>query len=105
MGRLRKRKRLERTPLETSPSTSRRARLDGSKGNKRARNQALTRIYSQGAPEYRRRMKKHSIWTVDLIDLLKLWVSDLVAFFETALMFLVLSLPVVISALVLWWLV
>lgn len=50
-------------------------------------------------------MKKHSIWTVDLIDLLKLWLSDLVAFFETALMFLVLSLPVVIAALVLWWLV
>jgi hypothetical protein len=54
---------------------------------------------------YRQGMKKQSIWTVDLIDLLKLWLSDLVAFFETALMFLVLSLPVVISALVLWWLV
>ena len=50
-------------------------------------------------------MKKQSIWTVDLIDLLKLWLKDMVVFFETALMFLVLSLPVVISALVLWWLV
>lgn len=50
-------------------------------------------------------MKKQSIWTVDLIVLLKLWLSDLAAFFATALMFLVLSLPVVISALVLWWLV
>jgi len=49
-------------------------------------------------------MKKQSIWTVDLIELFKLWFSDLAAFFETALMFLVLSLPVVISALVLWWL-
>ncbi|MBU3898865.1 MAG: hypothetical protein KJ614_08050 [Gammaproteobacteria bacterium] len=49
-------------------------------------------------------MKKQSIWTVDLVELLKLWLSDLVAFFETALMFVVLSLPVVISALVLWWL-
>lgn len=53
---------------------------------------------------YRRRMKKQSIWTVDLIDLLKLWLSDLLVFFQTALMFLLLSAPVVISALVLWWL-
>lgn len=50
-------------------------------------------------------MKKQSIWTVDLIELLKLWLSDLGVFLETALMFLVLSLPVVIAALVLWWLV
>jgi hypothetical protein len=64
----------------------------------------LTGIYRLGAPGYRRSMKKQSIWTVDLIELFKLWLSDLVAFFETALMFLVLSLPVVISALVLWWL-
>ena len=50
-----------------------------------------------------RSMKKQSIWTVDLIDLLKLWLSEMVAFFETALMFLVISLPVVISALILWY--
>jgi len=66
--------------------------------------QAQTRIYSQRKLEYRQQMKKQSIWTVDLVELLKLWLSDLVAFFETALMFVVLSLPVVISALVLWWL-
>ena len=62
----------------------------------------LSGIYRFDVPGYRCRMKKQSIWTVDLIELFKLWLSDLVAFFETALMFLVLSLPVVISALVLW---
>ena len=64
----------------------------------------LTSIYTQGARGYGCRMKKQSIWTVDLGELLKLWLGDLVAFFETALMFLVLSLPVVIAALVLWML-
>lgn len=48
-------------------------------------------------------MKKQSIWTVDLIELLRRWVGEMLAFFETALMFLVISLPVVISALILWY--
>lgn len=48
-------------------------------------------------------MKKQSIWTVDLIELLRRWLSEMLAFFETALMFLVISLPVVISALILWY--
>lgn len=49
-------------------------------------------------------MKKQSFWEIDLIELFKLWFSDLTIFFETGLMFLVLSLPVVIPALILWFL-
>ncbi len=49
-------------------------------------------------------MKKQRFWRVDLIELFKLWFSDISTFLMTALMFLGLSMPVVISALVLWYL-
>jgi hypothetical protein len=49
-------------------------------------------------------MKKQSFWTVDLIELFKLWFSDLSTFFMTLLMFIGLSLPVVIPALIMWYL-
>ena len=49
-------------------------------------------------------MKKQRFWNVDLIELLKLWGSDIWTFAMTLMMFLVLSLPVVIPALILWYL-
>ena len=49
-------------------------------------------------------MKKQRFWNVDLIELFRLWISDMGTFLMTALMFVGLSLPVVISALVLWYL-
>lgn len=53
---------------------------------------------------YRSGMKKQSFWEVDLIDLLKQWISDISTFLMTLLMFVGLSLPVVISGLILWYL-
>ena len=44
-----------------------------------------------------------SIWHVDLIELFRDWLNQISAFLMTALMFLGLSLPVVISALILWY--
>lgn len=41
-------------------------------------------------------------WEVDLVELLKLWLSDLSVFMRTAVLFIGLSLPVVVSALLLW---
>lgn len=49
-------------------------------------------------------MKKQRFWNVDLIELFKLWGSDLATFLMTALMFVGLSLPVVIPALIMWYL-
>jgi hypothetical protein len=49
-------------------------------------------------------MKKQSFWQVDLIELFKLWLSDISAFLMTMLMFMGLSLPVVIPALIMWYL-
>ncbi len=49
-------------------------------------------------------MKKQSFWHVDLIELFKLWFSDMRTFVMTALMFAGLSLPVVIPALLMWYL-
>lgn len=49
-------------------------------------------------------MKKQSVWTTDLRELFKLWLSDLSTFLMTLLMFLGLSLPVVIPALIMWYL-
>lgn len=43
-------------------------------------------------------------WEVDLGALLLLWWSDIVAFLMTAVMFCALSLPVVIPALIMWFL-
>lgn len=49
-------------------------------------------------------MKKQRFWNVDLIELFKLWGRDLSTFLMTALMFVGLSLPVVIPALIMWYL-
>jgi len=49
-------------------------------------------------------MKKQRFWNVDLLELFKLWLSDLLTFLMTLLMFLGLSLPVVIPALIMWYL-
>lgn len=43
-------------------------------------------------------------WRVDLIDLVREWASDMSTFLRTALMFVVLSLPVIIPMLILWYL-
>ena len=49
-------------------------------------------------------MKKQRFWNVDLMELFKLWSSDMSTFFMTSLMFVGLSLPVVIPALIMWYL-
>ncbi|MBP6718541.1 MAG: hypothetical protein KA173_06730 [Rhodoferax sp.] len=49
-------------------------------------------------------MKKSNFWDVDLIELFKLWISDISTFLMTLLMFMALSLPVVIPGLILWFL-
>jgi hypothetical protein len=47
-------------------------------------------------------MAKERFWNVDLIELARDWLSQLYTFILTGLMFIGLSLPVVLSALVLW---
>jgi hypothetical protein len=49
------------------------------------------------------RRPEPKFWEVDLVELLKLWLSDLSVFMRTAVLFIGLSLPVVISALMLWF--
>jgi hypothetical protein len=49
-------------------------------------------------------MEKQRFWNVDLGELLREWGSDMSTFFFTFLMFVGLSMPVVIPALVLWYL-
>ena len=46
--------------------------------------------------------EEQKFWEVDLLELAKLWLADLSMFVRTAVMFIALSLPVVLSALVLW---
>jgi hypothetical protein len=53
---------------------------------------------------YRSGMKKPNFWEVDLVELFKLWISDISTFLMTLLMFIGLSLPVVIPGLILWYL-
>jgi hypothetical protein len=53
---------------------------------------------------YRWRMRKQRFWNVDLIELFRLWISDMATFLLTALMFAGLSLPVVIPTIILWYL-
>jgi hypothetical protein len=50
-----------------------------------------------------REMKKQRFWNVDLIELFKLWGGDMSTFLMTLLMFFCLSLPVVIPALIMWF--
>lgn len=59
---------------------------------------------SAGRPVKVARMKKQNFWDVDLIELFKLWFSDITTFLMTLLMFVGLSLPVVIPGLILWYL-
>lgn len=47
--------------------------------------------------------KKQSFWQVDLIELFKLWLSDISTFLMTLLMFVGLSMPVVIAGLIMWY--
>jgi len=49
-------------------------------------------------------MKKQGFWNADLIELFRLWGSDMGTFLMTVVMFLGLSLPVVIPALIMWYL-
>lgn len=49
-------------------------------------------------------MQKQRFWNVDLIELFRLWISDMGTFLLTALMFAGLSLPIVIPTLILWYL-
>lgn len=49
-------------------------------------------------------MRKQRFWNVDLIELFRLWISDMETFLLTALMFAGLSLPIVIPTLILWYL-
>ena len=49
-------------------------------------------------------MKQQRFWNADLIELFRLWISDMGTFLMTALMFVALSLPVLIPMLVLWFL-
>ena len=56
------------------------------------------------ASGYRSGMKKQGFWNVDLVELFKLWISDISTFLMTLLMFMALSLPVVIPGLILWFL-
>ena len=61
------------------------------------------RLYRTTGPGYRETMREEkNFWDVDLFELAKLWFADLSTFFRTAVMFIALSLPVVLSALVLW---
>jgi hypothetical protein len=61
------------------------------------------RLYRTPGPGYREAMREEkNFWDVDLLELAKLWFADLSTFFRTAVMFIALSLPVVLSALVLW---
>ena len=54
-------------------------------------------------PSYGETMREDkNFWEVDLVELAKHWFADLSTFLRTALLFIALSLPVVLSALVLW---
>lgn len=61
------------------------------------------RLYRTTVPGYGETMREEQkFWEVDLLELAKLWLADLSMFVRTAVMFIALSLPVVLSALVLW---
>lgn len=59
---------------------------------------------ARGPPVKVAGMKKQNFWEVDLVELFKLWISDISTFLMTTLMFMALSLPVVIPGLILWYL-
>lgn len=47
---------------------------------------------------------KQQFWDVDLVELFKVWIDDMVTFLWTALTFVGLALPVLIPTLILWFL-
>jgi hypothetical protein len=49
-------------------------------------------------------MEKQRFWRVDLIELFKQWLGDMRVFLMTALMFALLAMPVVVPALIFWYL-
>jgi hypothetical protein len=67
-------------------------------------NETAESVAWRRANGYRSGMKKQNFWEVDLVELFKLWISDISTFLMTFLMFLALSLPVVIPGLILWYL-
>ena len=48
--------------------------------------------------------RKQKFWNVDRIELFKMWSSDMGTFFMTALIFLAIATPVVISGLIMSYL-
>lgn len=48
-------------------------------------------------------MKQQRFWNVDLLVVFKDWLAQMWTFLLTLLTFLALSLPVAISAFVIWW--
>jgi hypothetical protein len=48
--------------------------------------------------------KEQSIWDVNLIELARDWLRQLIIFFETGLTFIVMAMPVLISAFIIWYL-
>ena len=49
-------------------------------------------------------MKQERFWEVDLLVLLRNWWNDIAIFIATALTFVVLAMPVIIPALIMWFL-
>ncbi len=49
-------------------------------------------------------MKQPRFWEVDLVLLLKIWVSDMGTFLLTAVAFMAMAIPVIIPTLILWYL-
>lgn len=48
--------------------------------------------------------REQRFWEVDLIELARDWLSQILIFFETALAFIGMAIPVLIPMLVLWYL-
>ena len=49
-------------------------------------------------------MKEQRFWDVDLVELFRIWISDMGTFLLTALTFIGLAIPVIIPTLILWYL-
>lgn len=49
-------------------------------------------------------MKQQHFWDVDLVELFKVWISDMGTFLLTALTFVGLAIPVIVPTLILWYL-
>lgn len=49
-------------------------------------------------------MKQPRFWEVDLLLLLKIWISDMGTFLLTAVAFVGMAIPVIIPMLIMWYL-